>query len=128
MLTMQDLRTEAPSLCTVWNKSANITATDDHRLKTPAYTSTAGIPCWLQILSAHEKAMLGFMAVQTVGRLWIPDTTYAGTGQTGDIMTLEGDAYQITEWMVYDADFVPAEVRHIEALCEKLPTMPEGLS
>ena len=128
MLTMQGLRDNAPDTCTVWRKSENIAATTDHRLKSPTYESTAGIPCWLQVLSAKEKALLGFMAVQVVARLWIADMAYANTGRTGDTVTVRGEAYQVNEWISYNEDFVPVEVRHVEAMCERLPTMPEGLS
>lgn len=128
MMTMGALRTNPPDTCTVWNKTENVAATADHRLMTPTLTPTAGIGCLFIPLSANEKATLGFMAVQDIRRIYIADMTYSNTGTTGDILTLASDtdhAYQITEWITYGEPAL-AYYQHVEALCERMPTIPEG--
>jgi len=116
-----------PHTVSIWKGAETIAADDTRRIQTVEYARTAqDITSLMQPVSAREKADDGYAYDQAIFRAWFT-TAYALCADEVDSVVVWGlHAYRVLEWKVYD--FGPVSVQHIEAMVERLPAMPDGVT
>lgn len=112
-----------PETVALWLRSEDVAA--DKRIETAIYTSGGTKACWMEPLSSEVKASLGYAFDSDVRRAWFA-VDVANLVSAGDILVYSGRAYRIDSWQAFAVG--PVGAQHVEATCERLPSLPAGVN
>lgn len=115
-----------PHTVVYWKQNESVSTGTTKRIQTPTYTNVRqNVPCWMEPVSAKQKADIGYAFDQNIYRHWTT-VNYASDINSGDVIRWGAHAYKVHDWVVYDEG--AATTQHIEALCERMPSVPDGVT